>query len=62
MFPIIPILAIAAIVGGIATLSWYNSLPREEQKRADSLALKWFGKKFQQLAKHQQERIRKNLS
>lgn len=62
MFPFIPILAIAAIAGGVATLSWYSNLSRERRKHADNLALKWFGKRFQQLAEHQQEQIRRHFS
>jgi len=62
MFPLIPLLAIAAIIGGVATLSWYSNLSRDEQKRADTLAMKWFGKQFQQLAENQQKQIRDRLS
>lgn len=62
MFPLIPILAIAAIVGGIATLSWYTSLSRKEQEQADALAMKWFGKRFQELAEYQQTKIKNKLS
>lgn len=62
MFPLIPILAVAAIVGGIATLSWYSGLSRAEQKRADGLAMKWFGKQFQQLAENQQRKIRERMN
>jgi len=61
MFPIIPILAILAIIGGISTLSWYSSLTKEQQRRADTLALKWFGKKFTLLAESQQKRIKQFL-
>jgi hypothetical protein len=60
MFPLIPILAIAAIIGGIATLSWYSKLSKEERIQADSLAMKWFGKQFQQLGEKQRQEI-KNL-
>jgi len=62
MFPIIPILAVIAIVGGVATLSWYSDLSREEQKRADTLAMKWFGKQFKQLAENQQKQIQNKLN
>jgi hypothetical protein len=61
MIPIIPILAIAAIIGGISVLSWYGGLTKKEQKRADTLAMKWFGKQFQQLAKNQQKRIKDHM-
>lgn len=58
MFPIIPLLAVAAIIGGVCTLSWYSQLSRAEQKRANSLALKWFGRQFQQLSQRQQQQIK----
>jgi hypothetical protein len=61
MFPLIPILAILAIVGGVTALAWYSGLSREEQKKADTLAMKWFGKQFQQLAEHQQKKIRDQM-
>lgn len=61
MIPIIPILAIAAIFGGIATLSWYSDLSPQERKQADTLAMKWFGKKFQELAEDQQKQIKDKM-
>lgn len=61
MFPLIPILSIVAIVGGIFTLSWYSNLSREEQRRADELAMKWFGKQFRQLADNQQKKIKQHM-
>ena len=62
MFPLIPILAIAAIVGGIATLNWYSTLSREEKRRANTLAMNWFGKQFQQLAQSQQKKIKDHMN
>jgi Tfp pilus assembly protein PilE len=62
MLPIIPILAIAAIIGGVATLSWYSSLSRAEQNQANSMAMRWFGKRFEELAEHQQKQIRDNMN
>lgn len=59
--PIIPILAIGAILGGIATLAWYSSLSEAEQKKADKLALQWFGKRFNELAEYQQLKIKNEL-
>lgn len=61
MFPIIPLLAIAAIIGGVCTLSWYSQLSRAEQNRADGLALKWFGRQFQQLSERQQKQIKDRM-
>ena len=61
MFPLIPLLAIAAIIGGIATLSWYSNLSRAEQIQADRMAMQWFGKRFQQLAEYQQKQIKDRM-
>jgi hypothetical protein len=38
MFPLIPLLAIFAIVGGGATLVWYDRLSKEEKQKADRIA------------------------
>jgi hypothetical protein len=62
MFPLIPLLAIAAIVGGVATLTWYSNLSKDEQKHADTLAMQWFGKRFQQLAEHQKKQIKDSMN
>lgn len=61
-FPIIPVLALLGIVGGVSTLAWYSNQSREDQKKADRLALQWFGRKFQQLTAQQQEKIRERIS
>ncbi len=61
MFPLIPFLAIAAIVGGLFTLGWYSRLSKEEKRRADTLAMQWFGRQFQQLAKNQQKQIQDHM-
>ncbi len=36
--PMIPLLALIAIVGGGAALLWYDQLSKEEQQRADRIA------------------------
>lgn len=60
-FPIIPILAVAAIVGGFSTLSWYSSLSQEEQdyadRRANELAAELFGRAFESLSRAQMEQV-----
>ncbi len=61
-FPIIPILALAGIIGGVSTLAWYASQSREDQEKADRLALQWFGRRFKQLSEYQQQQIRKRIS
>lgn len=37
-FPIIPLLAIAAILGGTGTLAWYSRLSQAEKEKADRKA------------------------
>ena len=61
MFPIITILALLAIGGGVATLSWYSSLSKAEQDRANGMALQMFGKAFKELSEYQQAKIRDRL-
>lgn len=58
-FPIIQVLALIGIAGGISALAWYANQSRETQMKADRLALQWFGKKFKQLSEYQQDKIRK---
>lgn len=58
MFPIIPLLAIGAIIGGALGLDWYYSKTKAEREEADRLALRWFGKRFQELAEFQQYRVK----
>ncbi|MCA6437542.1 MAG: hypothetical protein IM600_18380 [Bacteroidetes bacterium] len=60
--PFIPLLALLAIGGGIATLIWYSNLSPKQQDEADRLALNAFGKKFKELSEEQQKKIKKNLS
>ncbi len=60
--PFIPLLALLAIGGGIATLIWYSNLTPKQQEEADRLALNAFGKKFKELSEEQQKNIKKNLS
>ncbi len=65
MFPIIPFLAIFAIIGGIATLGWYSSLSREEQiaadRRMNELAMQWFRRKLTELNKEQRAQVEKQV-
>jgi hypothetical protein len=61
MFPIIPILALLAIVGGGTTLLWYDELSREEKERANRLTNQYaadlFGKTAKELSKSQADRV-----
>ena len=61
-FPIIPVLALLGIAGGVTTLAWYSNQSRENQSKADRIALQWFGKKFKQLSESQQDQIRKKVA
>lgn len=62
MFPIIPVLALLGIIGGVSTLAWYSNQSRENQEKADRMALQWFGRRFRQLTENQQEQIRRRIS
>lgn len=61
MFPIIPLLAFAGIVGGVAVLVWYNDLSQQEKVAANRKAMQMFGKAFHALAEHQQEQVRRQM-
>ncbi|MCY4389540.1 MAG: hypothetical protein OXC18_20785 [Desulfurellaceae bacterium] len=55
VFPIIPLAAVAAIVGGAGVLKWYFDLSPEEQRKKDeqgnTLAMELFGKALDRLGK-----------
>ena len=55
MFPLIPLFALMAILGGGATLVWYDQLSKEEQQEADRIACNYakeiFGKSMKELTK-----------
>lgn len=61
MFPIIPLLCIAGIVGGALGIAWYENLEPEKQAAADEyaaqLAHKLYDKALDELAHHQVEVI-----
>jgi hypothetical protein len=61
MFPLIPLLALGAILGGGYTLYWYSRLSREERERADRLAADYardlFGKTLSQLTEAEAKRV-----
>lgn len=65
MFPIIPVLAILAIIGGVSTLSWYSSLSREQQiaadRRMNQIALQWFRRKYSELSESQKAQVSKQV-
>jgi len=37
MFPVIPILALLALIGGAGTLAWYETLSDDEKDQANDL-------------------------
>jgi hypothetical protein len=53
MFPIVPLLALGSILGGVVTLAWYGRLSDEEKEKADrhagEHARQLFGKNLDQL-------------
>jgi hypothetical protein len=61
MFPLIPVLALFAIVGGGATLVWYDRLSKEEKEKADRLACGYarevFDKSLDDLTKEQANHV-----
>ena len=61
MFPIIPILALFSILGGGATLIWYDGLSKEKQQEADRIACDYakdiFGKSMKELTKAEANRV-----
>ena len=60
--PFIPIIAVIAIAGGSATLIWYYNQSKEKRKKADQIAMNWFGKQFQQLAVREQAKIQNHIN
>ena len=61
MVPLIPILALLGIAGGITALAWYSGLSATEQQEADRTAWRWFGQRFKDLSEGQQARIREEI-
>lgn len=61
MLPLIPILCIAALIGGAGGLAWYESLSKDEQEKADKLAgeLAWnlYQKSLKNLTRDQAEKV-----
>lgn len=59
--PLIPILAVSAIIGGLFTLDWYYSKTNAEREEANRLAIQWFGNRFQDLVESQQYKIQQHM-
>jgi len=58
IFPIIPLLALVAVICGGATLGWYSRLTDEEKDLVNELALELFEKTVQELNKSQSKLLR----
>ena len=60
-FPIIPLLALAAILGGGVTLVWYDELTKEQKEEADRIAANYakelYGKSMKDLTKAQSTHV-----
>jgi hypothetical protein len=60
-FPIIPLLALAAILGGSVTLAWYDELSKEQKEEADRIAANYakelYGKSMKELTKAQTNNV-----
>jgi len=60
-FPIIPLLALAAILGGGVTLAWYDKLSKEQKEEADRIAANYaqelYGKSMKELTKAQSNHV-----
>lgn len=52
MVPLIPLLAIAALIGGAGTLYWYDSLSKEDKEKADAYAAELAWKLYQKSLKN----------
>jgi hypothetical protein len=61
IFPLIPILAIVAIIGGGGTLAWYSTLDDEERDFANELAFELFEKTVEQLNRGQSRILKKRF-
>jgi hypothetical protein len=60
-FPIVPLLALVAILGGGVTLVWYDELSKEQKEEADRIAADYakqlYGKSVKELTRAQGNRV-----
>ena len=61
IFPLIPILAIVAIIGGGGTLAWYSTLDDEERDFANELAFELFEKTVEELNRSQSKILKQRF-
>jgi hypothetical protein len=61
MFPFVPVIALIAILGGGATLVWYDQLNKEEKEKADRIASDYarriYHKSLEDLSEDQAKRV-----
>ncbi len=61
MFPFVPVICVASIIAGALGLTWYDSLPRQQQQEADrlagELAQEWFDKTVDELTEREMRLI-----
>ena len=61
MFPLIPLFALFAVVGGGVTLAWYSELSKDEKEEADRIACDYaaelFGKSMKELTKEESHQV-----
>ena len=61
IFPLIPILAVIAIIGGGGTLAWYSTLDDEERDFANELAFELFEKTVEELNRSQSKILKQRF-
>jgi hypothetical protein len=61
MFPLIPLFALFAVVGGGVTLAWYSELSKDKKEEADRIACEYaqdvFGKGLKELTKAEAQHV-----
>ena len=61
MFPLIPLLALGAMIGGGVTLAWYFELDPKQQEEADRIACDYawanFKKSLKELTKAERDHV-----
>ena len=61
VFPLIPLFALVAILGGGGTLAWYSSLDEEERDLANELAFELFDKALEELSRYERKLLKRNF-
>ena len=61
VFPLLPILAIVAILGGGSSLAWYSTLDDEEKDEVNALAISLFNETAEQLSRGQSKILKQRF-